>query len=225
MFCGKCGKELYGRVEFCPNCGTKINSNESNNIENNNDNSNSYNYNNSDNHNHVSNRKKSSYLKNKLAISLIFLILAGVIVVVCVNYNSVNSSPEKLAIAVVESEYEIDIDKMVKCFPDFTIRAIAEKYGLSKDANLSKVVEAMKKAYQKEIPMQVEIIKTEIVDEYNSGEYILYRSLYDPMTDEEYQSITKIAKVKVELFLNGEETSITILSVEIDGDWYLLRKP
>lgn len=199
MICEKCKNRLNKNDSYCTECGTKINNNDSN-------------------------SNKTLYLKIKVGVLLVSLILAVVIIVVCISGNSVNSSPEELAIAVVESEYEIDIDKMVKCFPDFTIRALAKEYGLSKNANISEVIEKLEEDYRKEKPIDVEIIDAKIVDEYDVDEDLLLRGLYDPMTDKEYKSITKMVRVKVEFIANGENKSAKLMCIEIDDNWYLLRK-
>ena len=213
MFCKKCGKELKGNAKFCTECGEKINSvNDSISTS-------------------ISgvvsdSGKKSTYLKVKIGILILSMILAVVIVVMCISSNSINSSPESLAIAVVESEYEIDIDKMVKCFPDFTLRALAKEYGLSKKANRSEIVEAIEEDYRKEKPIAIEIIGAKVVSvqETDDKNFVLFRELYDHMTDEEYESITKVANVEVEIFKDGKKKTIALKTIEIDGDWYLLRR-
>lgn len=197
MFCKNCGIELQEGVKFCPECGTDVNA--------------------------VAKKKINITVKNKKILVIFSVILAAIIFLICINANGVNSSPEKVAAAIVKSEYEIDIDTMLKCFPDFTLKDIAVDEGLPSDASYNEIKNAVKKAYRYETPYKVKIVNVEEIGSYDISEYTIFRERYDFMTDSEYSSITKIAKVKVEFYVDGEADSETITCIKMKGKWYYLR--
>lgn len=197
MFCRKCGTELNEKADFCTQCGLKI----------------------GDSHIH----KKVIIPKRNSLIFLVLVILAIIITLTLVKTNSVNSSPEKVAAATIKSEYEIDIGTMMKCFPDFTIREIAVDEGLSENASRSEVIKEVKEDYRYETSQKVEIVSSQLMEEYDISDYTIFRELYDCMTDKEYDLITKVAKVNVEFIVDGEENSIQITCIKMKNKWYFLR--
>lgn len=194
MFCEKCGQEMKETDLFCVNCGSRT-------------------------------EKRAGVGVNKKYIAVIFAVVVVVAVIVGIsNISNVNASPEKVAEAAVISEYEIDIDLMIKCFPDFTIRELALDYGLSPNAGRSEVKRAIKEAYRYEKAYTVSNIKTELLSCYDIEEITFLKELYDDMTNEEYEAITQIATVKVSYQVDGENESTQLTCVEIKGKWYLLRR-
>ena len=196
MFCKNCGAELNETSEFCRECGTKIGEQKAD--------------------------KKSPVGNRKHFYAMIVAVLA-LIVFFCVRNNSVNSSPEKVAAATLKSEYEADIKTMMKCFPEFTIREIAAEESLPADASRNEVANIVKRNYRYETPQKVKIIETELVKEYDISEYTIFRELYDYMTDDDYASITKVAKVNVRFTVDNEEDSIQMTCIKMKNKWYFLR--
>lgn len=197
MFCRNCGTELNEKADFCTQCGLKI----------------------GDSHIH----KKIIIPKRNGLISVVVVILTIIITLTFIKTNNVNSSPEKVAVATIKSEYEIDIETMIKCFPDFTIREIAVDVGLSPDANRSEVIKEVKEDYRYETSQKVEIVSSQLMEEYDIGDYTVFRELYNYMTDKEYNLITKVAKVNVEFIVDGEEISIQMTCIKMKNKWYFLR--
>lgn len=197
MFCKNCGIELNEAADFCPECGVKVEDL------------------------HIS--KKIVIPKTKRVFSLIIVVLAIIVTLICVKTTGVNSSPEKVAVATVKSEYEIDIKTMVKCFPEFTLKEIAEGLGLSEDASRSEIIREIEEDYRYETPQDIEIIRTELVSEYDISEYTIFREIYDYMTDKEYDSITKVAKVDVEFTVDGDREEIQLTCIKMKNKWYFLR--
>lgn len=197
MFCKNCGAQLNEKADFCPQCGLKI----------------------GDLHTH----KKIIIPKRNGLISVVVVILAIIITLTFVKTNSVNSSPEKVAAATIKSEYEIDIKTMMKCIPNFTIREIAVDEGLSENASRSDVIKKVKEDYRYETSQKVEIVSSQLMEEYDINDYTIFRELYDYMTDKEYDLITKVAKVNVEFIVDGEENSIQLTCIKMKNKWYFLR--
>lgn len=197
MFCKNCGIELNEKTAFCPQCGLKTEDS------------------------HIN--KKITVKKGKGILAIAIVILVVIVASIWLKPNSVNASPEKVAAAVIKSEYEVDIKTMMKCFPDFTIREIAVDEGLSENASRSDVMKKVKENYRYETPQKVDIISNELVGEYDISDYTIFRELYDYMTDNEYNLITKVAKVDVEFTVDGEEDSIQITCIKMKNKWYFLR--
>lgn len=196
MFCKNCGTELNEAVGFCPQCGLKAEGT------------------------HIN--KKITVPRGKGLLAVVGVILV-VIIALIYSANRVNSSPEKVAVAAVKSEYEINIKTMMKCFPEFTIREIAVDEGLSANASRNDVIKAVKEAYRYQTPQKVDIISTELVAEYDIEDYTIFRELFDYMTDEDYDLITKVAKVDVEFMVDGESGSVRVTCIKMKNKWYLLR--
>ena len=197
MYCKNCGTELNEQAEFCSHCGVKAGESK------------------------VSIKIKMSPKKNLLAIVAAVLIV--VIGVLCISAKGVNSSPEKVAAATVKSEYEADIKTMMKCFPSFTIKEIAVDKGLSMDASVSQVIKKVEEDYRYTTPQKVKIINTELVKEYNTSEYTIYRELHDYMTDKDYEAISSVAKVNVYFTVDGEEENKQLTCIKMKNKWYFLR--
>lgn len=196
MYCKECGKEVSLNSKFCPECGAEQEK--------------------------VGLSFSFTYGKAGLAV-LAVLILVAVIIVLAAQTNGVNSSPEKLAAATVESEYEVDIDKMVKCFPEFTLHEFAEDYGLPENAGPKKIADKIKEGYRNVEPVKVKITDSTLIGSYNKEDCI-FPEMYDGMTREVYDSITDMARVRVEFELDGEAEQVSITCIEIKGKWYLLTE-
>ena len=198
MFCKNCGTELTENAEFCTHCGKKINEEQ--------------------------NVTKATVIINKNWLLPVFaIVLVSLLAFILFKPSRINSSPEKVAAATVESEYEVDIDTMMECFPDFIIKELAADAGLPEGSKRSAVAEEIKKDYRYTKPQEVEIMSTEIVNVYTTDEYTIFRELYDYLTDEEYRLITSIAKVNVNFKVDAEEKSIVLTCIEMDDEWYFLR--
>lgn len=202
MFCAKCGAELPNDAKFCKGCGERT---------------------------HINQEEKAASVLNGIKPNMKWIIIAAAAVLVVVfllifGGNGVNSSPESVAIATIKSEYEADTDTMVEVFPEFLVKQIAVENGLTKNASRGDLADALEEAYRRKTPKQVEILSTERVGEYTTDRYIIFRELYDYMTDEDYDDITKVVKVKVKFTVNGDTDSITLPCIEMNGDWYYLRK-
>lgn len=198
MYCANCGKEISDDAAFCQSCGCRAES---------------------------GTKEKKLIAFNKKSIVVILGIIAAVILIfkVC-QANSVNASPENVATAAVTSEYEVDIDLMVKCFPDFTIRELAWEYGLPSGASRSEVKQKIKEAYRYTEPCTVSEVKAEVIGIYSMDEITFLRELYDDMTDDEYKGITEIAKVKVKFRVDEKTEDVQITCIKMKGKWYLLRR-
>ena len=198
MFCTNCGKEVGASDAFCPNCGSNVET--------------------------VTKAKKQIPINKKSIVVFLGIIAAIALIITVWQGNGVNASPEKVAIAAVTGEYEADIDLMVKCFPDFTIRELAWEYGLSSDASRSEVKQKIKEAYRYTEPRTVSDAKAEVVGIYSMDEIDFLKELYDDMTDEEYEEIAEIAKVKVAFSVDGEPEDVQATCIKMNGKWYLLRR-
>ena len=198
MYCANCGKEIGDSDIFCPSCGTGVGTGAT--------------------------AKKDSLFHKKSIFVLLGIIAAVALIFFLCQKNSVNASPENVAKAAVISEYEADIDLMVKCFPDFTIRELAWEYGLSSDASCSEVKQRIKQDYRYTQPNTVSDVKTEIVSIYSMDEITFFKELYDDMTDEEYEGITELAKVNVTFRVDGEAEEVQLSCIKMKGKWYLLRR-
>lgn len=196
MFCPNCGSEMNDTVAACSNCGYSRS-------------------------NEAASKERNAKRKN---VKWLLLTAALVVVAICLFANTgINKSAENVAIAAVESEYEVDIDKMVKVFPDFTIRELAADYGLSIDATRQQVANEIKKDYRFETPADIKIIDATVTREYNISEYTIFRELYDYMSEKDYDMISHVAKVEVRFYLDGEENSVTVTCIKMKNRWYLLR--
>lgn len=198
MYCSNCGKEISDADAFCQSCGSIAK---------------------------TGTKEKKLIAFNKKSIVVILAIIAAVVLIfkVC-QANSVNASPENVAIAAVTSEYEADIDLMMKCFPDFTIRELAWEYGLPSGASRSEVKQKIKEAYRYTEPCTVSDVKAEVVGIYSMDEITFFKELYDDMTDDEYKGITEIAKVRVTFRVDGETEDVQVTCIKMKGKWYLLRR-
>ena len=196
MFCKKCGNELGDEALFCPECGTNVDDNEK--------------------------KKKNFTLSTKkaiiVAVSFILIICVCIVIVVV---NSVNFSPENVAVAVLTSEYEVDIDTMMKCFPEFTLREIADDCDLPTDASVREISNAVKKDYRFETPQEVKIISVKEIAKFDISEYDLDREEF--MTYSEYVSIKKISVVEIDFFVDGERDTVEVTCIKMKGKWYFLR--
>lgn len=196
MFCPNCGSEMNDAATACSNCG----------------------YSQSD---EVTSKERNAKRKN---VKWLLLIAALVVAAICLFTNAgINKSAENVAIAAVESEYEADIDKMVKVFPDFTIRELAADYGLSIDATRQQVANEIKRDYRFETPADIKIIDATVTREYDISEYTIFRESYDYMSEKDYDMISHVAKVEVRFYLDGEENSVTVTCIKMKNKWYLLR--
>ncbi|MBQ4601488.1 MAG: zinc ribbon domain-containing protein, partial [Clostridia bacterium] len=159
MYCKKCGKEVDSLSKFCPECGAE--------------------------------QEKAgltfSFTYGKAVLAVLAVLILVVVIVLAAQSKGVNSSPEKLAAATVESEYEADIDKMVKCFPEFTLREFAEDYGLSENAGPKKIADKIKEDYGNIEPVKVKITDSRLIGNYNKEDCI-FPEMYDGMTREVYDS-------------------------------------
>lgn len=199
MFCSKCGVQFEQETNFCPNCGVNLKSDTQSKAK-----------------KQISINKKTLFLiVAAVAIGLVFLIAGNI---------GVNSSPEKVAIAAVESEYEIDIDKMIKVFPEFTLRELADDYGLSFNASRNDIANEIKKDYRYVSPEEVHIIEAEVIEEYSLEEFLRYDDFYnDYMTDTDFEGISDIAVVDVYFTVDGDEERVQVDCIKIKGKWYLMR--
>lgn len=145
------------------------------------------------------------------------------IIFVLLKTSGINSSPEKVAAAIVKSEYEVDVKIMIKCMPDFVVKELAVDNGLSENASRKEVIKAIQEDYRAVTPQNVEIISTQIAGEGTTEEYTIFRELFDYLTDKEYDSIEKIAKVDVECTVDGDDVSIQVTCIKMDNKWYFLR--
>lgn len=198
MYCINCGKEIGDDAAFCQSCGCSAEA-------------------------RMKGKKLIAF--NKKSIVIILGVIAAVILIfkVC-QANSVNASAKNVAIAAVTSEYEVDVDLMVKCFPDFTIRELAWEYGLPTGASRSEVKQKIKEAYRFTEPSTLSDVKAEVIGIYSMDEITFLRELYDDMTDEEYKGITEIAKVKVTFRIDEETEDVHVTCIKIKSKWYLLRR-
>jgi len=198
VYCPNCGNEISDADAFCQSCRYSV---------------------------EIGSKAKKQITFNKKSIFILLGIIAVVVLIFMVwQANSVNASPENVAIAVVTSEYEADIDLMIKCFPDFTIRELAWEYGLPSNASRSDVKKELKKEYRYTESYKVSNAKAEVLGIYSMDEITIYRELYDDMTDEEYKKITAIAKVKVTFRVDGEAEDVQLTCIKMKGKWYLLRR-
>lgn len=197
MFCKNCGIELNENAEFCSQCGKKVEESHTN--------------------------KKIIVKNRKTIVAVAMIVLVAIIASIWIKSNNVNSSPEKVAAAVIKSEYEIDINTMIKCFPDFTIREIAVEEGLSETASRSEVIKKVKESYRYETPLKVNIICSELEGKYDVSNYTFFREIYEYMTNNEYKSITEVAEVSVDYFIDGEKESTQITCIKMKNKWYFLR--
>lgn len=207
MFCVKCGQEIVEGSQYCTNCGQPVNGGST-----------------APNQEAVLATQNVKANKGKSKFWLAFLAVVVVIIAfVFIRASDVNSSPEKVAIAVVESEYEVDIDKMVKCVPDFIIREWAVRYDLSENASRNEVAKEIKEDYRYEEPAKVKNIRAEVTDVYDIEDYIIFRELYDYMSDQEYDSISEVARVTVEFTLDGDDESVEVICIKMKNKWYYLK--
>lgn len=196
MFCRKCGAEINETARFCVQCGAEV---------------------------QPLPAKKKGFNK-KYLFAVLAALLAIIVVVVCVKRNDVNASPEKVAVATVKSEYEADIKTMMKCFPGFTLKDIAVEEGLPVNASRKEIIKAVEENYRYEKPQKVVILKAEVVGEFDTEEYTIYRELFDNMTDRDYASITSVALVEVDYMVDGDKKSSKMPCIEMNKKWYFLRQ-
>ncbi len=198
MFCKNCGTELDLNAAFCPQCGKSVSDNQA--------------------------VKKTIVISTKKFLApVVALILIISIALLLIKPSNVNSSPEKVAVATIKSEYEADVKTMIDCFPEFVVKELAVKNGLSMNASRKDVVKEIQKAYRGAETKKVEIISTKVVGEGTTEDYTIFRELFDYLTDEVYDSIEKIAKVEVEYDVGDYQKTIKMTCIKIDNKWYYLR--
>lgn len=199
MYCRNCGTELADTAAFCLQCGAPMAVTQP--VV-------------------AKDKKKLGLLLSGIAAA----VLVAVLLLCLLTGSSANATPESVAIAVVTSEYEKDADLMVECLADFTVKEIAVEEGLPSGAGRDAVVDALAAKYRYAEPTPVEILSTEVTLLQEKGEFIIFRELYDFMTKEDAESITKLARVKVTFIADGDQRWMELPCVEIDGNWYYLRR-
>lgn len=196
MFCPNCGSEMSDAAAFCANCG----------------------------HAYGAEVDAPKQKVNKKIVIWLLPVAVLLVALFCLFANNgVNKSAESVAIAALESEYEVDIDKMMKVFPEFTIRELAAEYGLSPNATRKEVGNEIRKEYRYTTPADIEFLDATVTAEYDISKYTIFRELYDYMTDEDYDMITHVAKVEVRFRMDGDKESVTVTCIKMKNKWYLLR--
>ena len=193
MFCPHCGTSQEENAAFCSECGASLRDPVP-----------------------TKKRKKTELL---LVVAIVAAIIAAVLIM---NVTSVNSSPEKVAIAAIESEYEADIDKMIKCFPDFTLREIALDYDLSSNASRTEIKNKLKEEYRYNTSEKVTNARAEVISTHSPSDISSFW-VKDDITDEEFDTLQEIARVRVDFTVDGDEKSIQVFCVKMENKWYLLR--
>lgn len=193
MFCVKCGVELQEESAYCPECGAL----------------------------QGPETQKKIHINKK---GLILLLCAGVAIIAIVAMlvgNNINASPEKVAAAVIQGTFEMDMEKVVQTCPDFTLRKQAYRYDLPETATRKQFIQAMKNlvAQRGERAQPVKIISSEISD-YGSIRNMNWNSY--GMTRDEYATITDYVIVDVECTVDGERQHFEVSCIEMNGKWYVL---
>lgn len=191
MFCEKCGHELKNDEKFCGKCGVPVSEPV----------------------------KEQAVKKKNKKIKLLLPIFAGVAVVIAVlavhflSANKINSSPESVAEASVESQMVSDAEKFVECIPPGMVNMMKTYCGGSKDAVINYFEKNMPIS---DIPENFKIISSNIYnDEYELEEYKESDDsrmfLYDA---EDYKL------VEVKSLLDGEIKTNIVFCAKIGNKWY-----
>ncbi len=202
MYCMKCGADIGDVGKFCPVCGT-------------------------DQSKPIKNVKKIT-ISPKIGILAACVVVAviAIIVVLSVMGNSVNKTPESVAVAFVESQFSYDIEKLIQCVPDCQVRRLKGQYGLSDDATNKQLVEAVNREienyYTDEESTKIEVLSSTVTGNGNLRDLLWD---YYGMTRAEYDTITQMVVVEVECLIKEEseyDQTFIVTCIEIDDKWYAL---
>lgn len=195
MFCEKCGTALEEGALYCAGCGAQQAS--------------------------VPVEGKKQRKKGFLIVILILLAVVATFGIYHALFN-VNASPERVAAAYIESAFEKDYHKLLKCYPDCVVRRIADDVDLPENASRRKIAKSLKEQYATTEKQDYRIVSIEIEEQGDKSDFYIFRELYD-MTKEEYNSISEAAMVEVELEdEDGDEYTMNVLCIEMDSKWYAL---
>ncbi len=162
----------------------------------------------------------------KIIIPVLVVVLVLAVICSLISNSGVNSSPEKVAVAVVESIYSEDYEKMVYCFADYMISDFAERYGMSSDTSREDLIKNIR-SYEaehddsEETKQKIKITGTEIIDISSIEDSIIYYDYYyEDMSYSVLSSIEQVAEIEVHFWVEGEEECHQVICIEIDGKWY-----
>ncbi len=202
MYCKNCGALLEDNVKFCSNCGTQLD---------------------------VTKKQfdKTNITKiAKIAIPILAVVVVITIVASLIGNGGVNSSPEKVAAAAVESIYLEDYEKMIECFADYMVSDYAERYGLSPDASRKDLVRYMEdqaSEYENsdDSKQKIKITDIETIDISILQDSVIYDDYYyEDMSYSVLSTIEQVAEIEVHFLIEGEEEWHQVICIEIDGKWY-----
>lgn len=201
MFCGKCGRQLDENKTTCAFCG----------------------------HNNTIGEKKA---KATIKIRIKHIIVFVLIFICCfygiktiINKTGIHSSPEKVVTAMYEAEKEIDMDKLMKCYPDFIIKEFALEYGLDENASRKEVGNKYIKQFRFLSPEEPDISSVTAFEPITASEDIFYEvSNYECATFDDISKITEMVEVRIKYWRDASYSYDfnDYWTIKVDGKWYVL---
>lgn len=153
-----------------------------------------------------------------IGISVAVVVAATVL---SINLFSVNSSPEKVTETMFRAMYEADAKTMTKCYADYWLQGLTRQFDLPDDASRKEITNALARDWRYEEPIKITVKSCEVVEMYDKDEYRIYPK-EEGMSAEEYDSITKIAKVKIVFVTEeNEKREATVTCYKMSGKWYV----
>lgn len=160
--------------------------------------------------------------KKKLIIISVLLLVAIIAAAVAFFVFSEENSPQAVAEKYLTAEAEYDAESMTECFPDFLIGLFAEEMGISNDRDVfeQKIQQSFDAVGENVTVQEFKVLSCEIDEDYYTEEE---KKTFIENGKKEYGVVIEdVCMVNVSLSYSGEKPEVTVTTVKIDGEWYVI---